>query len=1401
MQCYTELTPPTAVTHAVSLPFLSSKSNNLVVAKASLLQIFELRSTITEVASASKDDAAKVDPDAEDLAILRTEHTSKLVLVGEYPLSGTVISLARVKTLDTKSGGEALLLAFRDAKLSLVEWDPEYHNLNTISIHYYEGHDLGAAPWSPELEDCCNYLSADPSSRCAALKFGVRNLAILPFRQVGDDLVGEDYDPDLDSPIDRPLAVTKTTNGDGEHAKNQTPYASSFVLPLTALDPSLTNPVHLAFLHEYREPTFGIISSSRAPAGSLLAERKDILNYTVFTLDLEQKASTTLLTVPGIPYDVSRVVPLPLPVGGALLMGGNEIIHVDQAGKTNAVGVNEFARACTSFSMADQSDLALRLEGCTVEQLSPDSGDVLIVLNNGDLVVLTFTLDGRSVSGMTLRLVDEERGGKLIPCAASCATNLGRGRMFIGSEDGDSVLLGWASKTAQLARKRSHADMLADDGDSSFDEADLDDLDDDLYDNSNSPTKQSVVSPTGTSAPGAYTFRIHDTMISLAPMKDITYPVKGGSDTTASQAASSELVASTGRGRAGAVSLLKREVEPKTLKQTSMSSARGLWAVSARKPIPKGMITSGAQDSEANIAADAEYDQYLVVCKANGSGREDTFTYKVNGTTLEEITTGDFDREEASTSEVGVMAKGTKIVQILGSEVRILDSELALSQIIPMEDEETGAELRIINTSFADPYMLVLRDDSSVKVFKADEEGEVEEIESTLFSSTKWLSGCLYTSPSVGGQTLAFLLTAEGGLKIFDVGDLEKPSYVAEGLGFLPPTLTAEYAPRRSTAKATLTEILVADLGDATCKSPHLFVRTASDDLNIYQPYHYPSNQTSAPFTSNLRWQKMPQMHLPAYSEESSLDSEDAGSNSTLKVLDNVGGYSTVFQRGASPCFIFKEASSTPKVIGLRGKAVKGLTRFNTAACELGFAYVDADDELRLCQLPYQFRYGDLGWAARKLRLGEEIHALDYHPKGVYVLGTGRMIDFTLPDDSYHYEWAREETTFKPQVEQGIIRLLHPETWSIIDSHELDPYELVLCVKTLDLEVSETTHERKPLIAVGTAIVQGEDLATKGCIYIFEVITVVPQPGRPETSRKLRLIVREEVKGAVSAISAIGTQGFMIMAQGQKCMVRGLKEDGTLLPVAFLDMQCYVSVLKELSGTGMLLMGDAMKGLWFTGYTEEPYKMLHFGKSRSHMEVLAAEFLPHEKQLHIVIADADCNIHVLQFDPEHPKSLSGQRLLHKSTYHTGHFPTSMTLLRSSLSPAMTALPDPQTSSATPMDVDEPAATGPLHHILHTSSSGILSLLTPLSESTYRRLSALATHLTNTLEHPCGLNPRAYRKVESEGFGNRGVLDGGVLRRWGELSSQRRAEACGKVGTEEWVVRSDLEVLGGAGLGF
>lgn len=139
-------------------------------------------------------------------------------------------------------------------------------------------------------------------------------------------------------------------------------------------------------------------------------------------------------------------------------------------------------------------------------------------------------------------------------------------------------------------------------------------------------------------------------------------------------------------------------------------------------------------------------------------------------------------------------------------------------------------------------------------------------------------------------------------------------------------------------------------------------------------------------------------------------------------------------------------------------------------------------------------------------------------------------------------------------------------------------------MSTITLSTSEHTDKRKPLIVVGTSTTVIPDQPSRGTIYIFDIIPVVPEPDRPETNQKLKLIAREEVKGAVTAISEIGTQGFLLAAQGQKCMVRGLKEDGSLLPVAFMDMMCYVSVARCLPGTGMCLMGDAWKGVWFVGY-------------------------------------------------------------------------------------------------------------------------------------------------------------------------------------------------------------------------
>ncbi|KAF8865332.1 hypothetical protein BDZ45DRAFT_612500 [Acephala macrosclerotiorum] len=1440
MQCYTELTPPTAVTHSLSLPFVSTNANNLIVAKTSLLQIFATKTVSIDAedlrdSEASRKDGkwdATISDDALETSfpgvdsVLRTGSAkrTKLVLVAEYTLSGAITSLARIKTLTSKSGGEALLVGLKDAKLSLVEWDPERPGISTISIHYYEQDDLQGGPWAPSLKDCVNYISADPGSRCAALKFGARNLAILPFKQDEDDVNMDDWDEDIDGP--RPDKGSKITNGTS--ANDDTPYSSSFVLRLPSLDPNLIHPIHLSFLYEYREPTFGILASSTAPSSSLLYERRDYLTYMVFTLDLHQKASTTILSVTSLPYDLTEVIPLPAPVGGALLVGSNELIHIDQAGKANGVAVNMFAKQVTSFGLADQSELDLRLEGCRIEQLSIQNGEMIIILQSGDLGILSFRMDGRSVSGLSVRRVSSEAGGSILSGRACTISPLGQNALFIGSESSDAIVLGWSKKSNQLTRRKSRLDLADANDDMDEDEEEDDDLDDDLYGDGPSTAVTATngagqVDATNSKA-GDYNFQIHDRLINIAPIIGTTFGKCGAFRDEEEKVNSEgvigdlELVAAVGKQKGGSLAVIHRKIQPKVIGRFEFPEARGIWTMSAKKPTEKGLEAKKEKSTmSGDYGIEAQYDKLMIVSKALPDGTEQSDVYALTAVNFEALTETEFEPAAGPTIEAGTLGNGMRVIQVLKSEVRSYDGDLGLAQILPMFDDDTGAEPKIISASFADPFLLLIRDDSSIFVAQCDDNNELEELErdDDGLLSTKWLTGCLYTDTTgifalvqsdkgqkPGENILMFLLSAGGALHIYALPDLSKAVYVAEGLCFVPPVLSADYAARRSAARETLTEIIVADLGDEVSTSPYLILRPSSDDLTIYEPFRTAAS-SSNDLSSTLHFFKIHNPHLarnPEVSAEVIAEEGEETRNEPMRAISNVDGYSAVFLPGGSPGFVIKSAKSTPKVLSLQGTGVRGMNSFHTAGCERGFIYADVEGIARVAQLPPASNFAELGVTLRKVDIGEDVHTIAYHPgMQCYAVGTSTRTQFELPkDDDHHREWAKEDIPFKPTMEQGYIKLVNPVNWTVVNTIPLDHFEMVMCMSTINLEVSEITQERKQLITVGTAICKGEDLPTKGRIYVYDVVSVIPEADRPETNKRLKLIAKEEIaRGAVTVISEIGTQGFMLVAQGQKCMVRGLKEDGTLLPVAFLDMNSYTTSMKELRGTGLCVFGDAIKGVWFAGYTEDPYKMILFGKSAKGMEIIAVELLPDGKELYIIAADADCNLHIMQYNPEHPKSIQGHLLLHRSTFSLGgHMPTTMTLLpRTKAASIIPPSPDAMDIAAD--------ATIPEHEILITSSTGAISLLSPLGEAQYRRLSTLTSHLTNTLYHACGLNPRAYRidRDAPEGMvGSRTVVDGTILMRWMELGSQRRAEVAGRVGIDVDEVRDELVALMG-GLGY
>lgn len=63
----------------------------------------------------------------------------KLECMGEYQFPGNVMAM---ESMPLSLARDALLLCFEDAKLSIVEYDPETHDLRTISLHYFETDDL-----------------------------------------------------------------------------------------------------------------------------------------------------------------------------------------------------------------------------------------------------------------------------------------------------------------------------------------------------------------------------------------------------------------------------------------------------------------------------------------------------------------------------------------------------------------------------------------------------------------------------------------------------------------------------------------------------------------------------------------------------------------------------------------------------------------------------------------------------------------------------------------------------------------------------------------------------------------------------------------------------------------------------------------------------------------------------------------------------------------------------------------------------------------------------------------------------------------------------------------------------------------------------------------------------------
>uniref|UniRef100_A0A670I6B2 RSE1/DDB1/CPSF1 first beta-propeller domain-containing protein n=1 Tax=Podarcis muralis TaxID=64176 RepID=A0A670I6B2_PODMU len=106
---YKQAHPPTGLEFSMYCNFFSNAERNLVVAGTSQLYVYRLNH--------DSETSTKNDRISEGKG-----HKEKLELVAAFSFFGNVMSMASVQLAGAKR--DALLLSFKDAKLSVVEYDP-----------------------------------------------------------------------------------------------------------------------------------------------------------------------------------------------------------------------------------------------------------------------------------------------------------------------------------------------------------------------------------------------------------------------------------------------------------------------------------------------------------------------------------------------------------------------------------------------------------------------------------------------------------------------------------------------------------------------------------------------------------------------------------------------------------------------------------------------------------------------------------------------------------------------------------------------------------------------------------------------------------------------------------------------------------------------------------------------------------------------------------------------------------------------------------------------------------------------------------------------------------------------------------------------------------------------------
>ncbi|GAB5591624.1 mRNA cleavage and polyadenylation factor subunit [Umbelopsis nana] len=1513
MSAYTickEILPPQTVEHVEKAHFTSPYSTNLVVARGTLLEIYDfVEYTVApdsaelaeEIDEANNQEAAlkeRFDQDMEqtlkELVYPKLQpiaaHTltkgrlGRLELVAQYKLSGTVTSMGVVRTSSErgKEGCHSLLLAFSDAKMSLLEWSPATHSVITVSIHYYERDEFKneflSNSYPPEVH-------IDPQQRCAVLNFYSDKIAILPFRQ--------------SEILDDAAQTAKDKSKHHEDDQLRWPYAPSFVLDVSEIDSRIRNVIDMVFLHDYYEPTLAILYQAHPTWTGHLNEAKDTVSLAVVSLDLSSRVYPIIYSLDNLPYDCTKLYAIPKPAVGLMIISANSLIYVAQGSPGIGTAVNGYAKMVTNFPgmIYDPKVMAMELELEGARCVLLGGTRMCLFLRDGQWLTVEMLLDGSKVVGFDIEQVEGEsaKGDDKSYTATipSCTTIVKNGYFFLGSRVSDSLLVKWEWERNQPANKgrKSRPSMPS--------RSNTGDLANDLYGSSfdepiGTSTNKTVNGVTGSK----FSFVICDRLLNCGPVADLTIG-----------------------------SLIQAPEE-------------ALFSIKCRKEqYFEGLELEGNQvtrhsrgTANDNTGADqTPFDKFLVISKSKS-----TMVFGA-GEDLQELGHSGFF-VKGPTLAAGSVLNETRIVQVHANGILVLSADAKAKQKISMEKGK-----RITSACISGPYVMLLLTNKTALAYEADAKSkelkpialpeEMQDLsaeacsifvdQSQVFASIKDIevvntarqgskrkrkgsvqlnnaSKKSNRSPSPGGEDLdaidmdlyrsnnddadedKTMSEVNNSSKINQVQDEdsdmdEDDLYISAPLQVVPQSdelidelnvsnlggLAADlestwwcqlyltdgsiaiyalpsfeevfFFPRfdqlpnilcdSSKTSATLSapslertgfneptfskikSVILTAIGKEV-KLPYIVAHTITNDVVVYKAYQYASstdaivqngNDANVPTSPEdnsrlgIRFSRIDQDIVLSHDaqqkpqEGTGIDTnleletspQSGGSDSRLVPFENISGYAGVFLTGKKPAWVLCSIKSPIRVHPMAtSRAIQAFTPFHNVNVHHGFLTADDQSQIQMRQLPTENITYDTAWPMKKVLINHTVHKIQYHAQmEVYamLISSPQPIQLKNEDGTpLNDKEKRDEGEYLPTIEEFSMVLVSPITWEIVDKYALDETEQGICLDCMNLESQQTANGRKDFMVIGTGYLKGEDTAMRGRILIFDVIEVVPEIDNPQTNHKFKLVHTEEVKGAVTALCACS--GHLVSTTGPKVIIYSFEDNESLVGVAFIDVQTYVTSMVAIKN--FILLGDAQKSIWFLGYQVEPAKLIMLGKDYHDLGVNCVGFLAEEKSLQLLVGDTEENIAVYQYAPYNLQSYSGLKLMRRGDFHMGS--------------------QVRCSARIPLRqrTVNGIEYGKRHFNLCGSLNGSISMVTPITEKTYKRLLLLYGQMVNGLQHFAGLNPRAFRIMRSSkeklaSNRSRTILDGDLIFQFINLPLNRQQEMTKQIGTTVERIMEDL----------